>query len=91
MGTVLIVIYFFYASPVTFECGQMRKVFLAMLCLAISCTTALGGEFYGTVKKGGKPIKEATKIEVKCALSVKSGDVAPQIGGNSGEGYAASI
>jgi len=45
----------------------MRKVFLAMLCLAISCTTALAGEFYGTVKEGGKPIKAATKIEVKCA------------------------
>ena len=26
----------------------MRKVFLAMLCLAISCTTALAGEIYGT-------------------------------------------
>ena len=45
----------------------MRKVFLAMLCLAISCTTALGGEFYGTIKEGGKPIKEATKVEVKSA------------------------
>ena len=82
----------------------MRKVFLAMLCLAISYTTALGGELYGTIKEGGKPIKAATKIEVKCAkgsyttetdklgsyrvfvpeqgkcaLSVKSGDVAPQM------------
>jgi len=82
----------------------MRKVFLAMLCLAISFTTALGGELYGTIKEGGKPIKAATKIEVKCAkgsyttetdklgsyrvfvpeqgkcaLSVKSGDVAPQM------------
>jgi len=82
----------------------MKKVFLAMLCLAISCTTALGGELYGTIKEGGKPIKAATKVEVKCAkgsysaetdklgsyrvfvpeqgkcsLSVKSGDVAPQM------------
>jgi len=45
----------------------MRKVFLAMLCLAISYTTALAGEFYGTIKEGGKPIKAATKVEVKCA------------------------
>ena len=45
----------------------MRKVFLAMLCLAISYTTALGGEFYGTIKEGGKPVKAATKVEVKCA------------------------
>ena len=45
----------------------MRKVFLAMLCLAISCTTALAGEIYGTVKEGGKPIKAGTKLEVKCA------------------------
>jgi hypothetical protein len=45
----------------------MRKVFLAMLCLAISCTTALAGEIYGTVKEGGKPIKAGTKVEVKCA------------------------
>jgi hypothetical protein len=45
----------------------MRKVFLAMLCLAISSTTALAGEIYGTVKEGGKPIKAGTKIEVKCA------------------------
>ena len=45
----------------------MRKVFLAMLCLAISCTTALGGEFYGTIKEGGKPIQAVTKVEVKCA------------------------
>jgi hypothetical protein len=44
----------------------MRKVFLAMLCLAISCTTALAGEIYGTVKEGGKPIKAGTKVEVKC-------------------------
>ena len=82
----------------------MRKVFLAMLCLAISRTTALGGELYGTIKEGGKPIQAATKVEVKCAkgsystetdklgsyrvfvpeqgkcaLSVKSGDVAPQV------------
>jgi hypothetical protein len=45
----------------------MRKVFLAMLCLAISCTTALAGEIYGTVKEGGKPVKAGTKLEVKCA------------------------
>jgi len=45
----------------------MRKVFLAMLCLAISYTTALAGEIYGTVKEGGKPIKAGTKVEVKCA------------------------
>ncbi len=82
----------------------MRKVFLAMFCLAISYTTALGGEFYGTIKEGGKPVKAATKVEVKCAkgsystetdklgsyrvfvpeqgkcaLSVKSGDVASQM------------
>jgi len=47
--------------------GTMRKVFLAILCLAISCTTALAGEIYGTVKEGGKPIKAGTKVEVKCA------------------------
>jgi len=82
----------------------MKKIFLTLLCLAISCATALAGEFYGTIKEGGKPIKAATKIEVKCAkgiyttetdklgsyrvfvpeqgkcaLSVKSGDVAPQM------------
>jgi len=45
----------------------MRKVFLAILCLAISCTTALAGEIYGTVKEGGKPVKAGTKVEVKCA------------------------
>ena len=45
----------------------MRKVFLAVLCLAISCTTALAGEIYGTVKEGGKPIKAGTKVEVRCA------------------------
>lgn len=82
----------------------MRKIFLTMLCLAISCTTALAGEIYGTIKEVGKPIKAGTKVEVKCAkgsysaetdklgsyrlfvpeqgkctLSVKSGDVAPQM------------
>ena len=82
----------------------MRKLILTMLCLAIACTTALAGEFYGTIKEGGKPIKAAAKIEVKCAkgsysaetdklgsyrlfvpeqgkcaLSVKSGDAAPQM------------
>jgi hypothetical protein len=86
----------------------MRKVFLAMLCLAISCTTALAGEIYGTLKEGGKPIKAGTKVEVKCAkgnynaevdklgsyrlfvpeqgkctLSVKYGDVSPQMTVNS--------
>jgi hypothetical protein len=45
----------------------MRTLFLAMLCLAISCTTALAGEIYGTVKEGGKPVKAGTKLEVKCA------------------------
>ena len=45
----------------------MRKVFLAMFCLAISCTNALAGEIYGTVKEGGKPVKAGTKLEVKCA------------------------
>jgi hypothetical protein len=82
----------------------MRKTFLTMLCLAISCTSAMAGEIYGTVKEGGKPIKAGTKVEVKCpkgnygaetdklgsyrvfvpeqgkcTLSVKSGDVAPQM------------
>ena len=82
----------------------MRKIFLAMLCLAISCTTARAGEFHGTIKEGGKPVKAGTKVEVKCAkgsysaetdklgsyrlfvpeqgkcaLSVKSGDAAPQM------------
>jgi len=82
----------------------MRKIFLAMLCLAIPCTTALAGEIYGTINEGGKPVKAGTKIEVKCAkgsfsaetdklgsyrlfvqeqgkctLSVKAGDIAPQM------------
>jgi len=82
----------------------MKKSILTMLCLAIACTTALAGEFYGTIKEGGKPIKAAAKFEVKCAkgsysaetdklgsyrlfvpeqgkcaLSVKSGDAAPQM------------
>ena len=82
----------------------MRRIFLTMLCLAIACTTTLAGEFYGTIKEGGKPVKAATKVEVKCAngsysaetdklgsyrlfvpeqgkcaLSVKSGDAAPQM------------
>jgi beta-lactam-binding protein with PASTA domain len=47
--------------------ASMKKVFLAILCLAISCTTAQAGEIYGTVKEGGKPIKAGTKVEVKCA------------------------
>jgi len=45
----------------------MRKAFLATLCLAMSCTTALAGEIYGTIKEGGKPIKAGTRVEVKCA------------------------
>jgi hypothetical protein len=45
----------------------MRNIFLAMLCLAISCTTALAGEIYGTIKEVGKPITAGTKVEVKCA------------------------
>ena len=82
----------------------MRTLFLATLCLAILCTTAPAGEFYGTIKEGGKPVNAGTKVEVKCAkgsygaetdklgsyrvfvpeqgkctLSVKSGDVAPQM------------
>jgi hypothetical protein len=82
----------------------MRKIFLTTLCLAIFCSAAPAGEFYGTIKEGGKPVKAGTKIEVKCAkgnygaetdklgsyrlfvpeqgkcaLSVKSGDVAPQM------------
>jgi hypothetical protein len=46
---------------------SMKKIFLTLLCLAISCTAALAGEFYGTIKEGGKPIKAGTKVEVKCA------------------------
>ena len=82
----------------------MRNIFLAILCLAILCTSALAGELYGTIKEGGKPVKAGTKVEVKCAkgsygaetdklgsyrvfvpeqgkcaLSVKSGDAAPQM------------
>jgi beta-lactam-binding protein with PASTA domain len=45
----------------------MKKVILAILCLAIFDTTALAGEIYGTVKEGGKPINAGTKIEVKCS------------------------
>jgi hypothetical protein len=82
----------------------MKKTFLTLLCLAIACTTALAGEFYGTIKEEGKPVKAGAKVEVKCAkgsysaetdklgsyrlfvpeqgkcaLSVKSGDAAPQM------------
>ena len=53
----------------------MRTLFLTMLCLAIACTPpALAGEFYGTIKEGGKSIKAATKIEVKCAKGSYSAD-----------------
>ena len=45
----------------------MRKTILTMLCLAFACTTAPAGEFHGTIKEGGKPVKAATKVEVKCA------------------------
>ena len=45
----------------------MRKTILTMLCLAFACTTALAGEFHGTIKEGGKPVKAGTKVEVKCA------------------------
>ena len=82
----------------------MKKSFLTLLCLAIACTTALAGEFYGTIREEGKPVKAGAKVEVKCAkgsygaetdklgsyrlfvpeqgkcaLSVKSGDAAPQM------------
>lgn len=52
----------------------MRKTFLTILCLAIACTTALAGEFYGTIKEGGKPVKAATKVEVKCAKGAYSAE-----------------
>ena len=52
----------------------MRKIFLATLCLAILCTGALAGEFYGTIKEGGKPVKPGTKVEVKCAKGSYSAD-----------------
>lgn len=91
----------------------MRKVYLAVLCIAISCTTALAGEIYGTVKEGGKPVQAGTKVEVKCpkgsysaetdklgsyrlflpeqgkcTLTVKSGDVSPQMAVHSFEDSA---
>lgn len=91
----------------------MRKIYLAMLCLAIPHTTALAGEVYGTIKESGKPIKAGTKVEVKCAkgsfsaetdklgsyrlfvpeqgkctLSVRSGDIAPEMTINSFEDSA---
>jgi hypothetical protein len=91
----------------------MSKVYLAVLCIAISCTTALAGEIYGTVKESGKPVQAGTKVEVKCAkgsysaetdklgsyrlfvpeqgkctLSVKSGDVSPQMAVHSFEDSA---
>src|SRR5512135_884607 len=46
---------------------SMKKIFLAMLCLAISYSAALAGEIYGTVKEGGKPINAGAKVEVKCS------------------------
>jgi hypothetical protein len=91
----------------------MSKIYLAVLCIAIFCTTALAGEIYGTVKEGGKPVQTGTKVEVKCAkgsysgetdklgsyrlfvpeqgkctLSVKSGDVSPQMAVHSFEDSA---
>ena len=91
----------------------MRKVYLAVLWFAISCTTALAGEIYGTVKEAGKPVQAGTKVEVKCAkgsysaetdklgsyrlfvpeqgkctLSVKSGDLSPQMAVHSFEDSA---
>jgi hypothetical protein len=45
----------------------MRKIFLAMLSIALACPTALAGEIYGTIKEAGKPVKAGTKVEAKCA------------------------
>ena len=52
----------------------MKKIFLTLLCLAISCATVLAGEFYGTIKDGGKPVKAGTKVDVKCAKGAYSAE-----------------
>ena len=52
----------------------MKKIFLTLLCLAISCATALAGEFYGTIREGGKPVKAGTKVDVKCAKGAYSAE-----------------
>ena len=91
----------------------MRKIYMAMLFLAIPYTAAQAGEIYGTIKESGKPIQAGTKVEVKCAkgsysaetdklgsyrlfapeqgkctLTVKSGNVSPQMAVHSFEDSA---
>lgn len=44
------------------------KAVLLLAALAVALpSTALAGEVYGTIKEGGKPVKEGLKVELVCS------------------------
>jgi hypothetical protein len=36
-----------------------------LLALALSAVSSMGGQIYGTIREGGKPIEKGVKVEIK--------------------------
>jgi len=45
--------------------GGMRTIPLALLALTVSAISSFGGEIYGTIKEGERPVGKGVAIEIK--------------------------
>jgi hypothetical protein len=54
--------------------GDMKALTLSALLLATAPSLVWAGEIYGSIKEGGKPVKEGVKVEVACAGKTVAGE-----------------
>ena len=43
----------------------MNTIRLTLLALIICAVSSFGGEIYGTIKEGGKPVEKGLRVEIK--------------------------
>jgi hypothetical protein len=52
----------------------MKALVLSVVLLVSISSAALAGEVYGTIKEGGKPVKDGLEVELACGAKPVVGD-----------------
>jgi len=52
----------------------MRALLLSVMLLVLVPSLAAAGEVYGTIKEGGKPVKDGLKVALACGAKTVEGD-----------------
>ena len=51
----------------------MKALLLSVMLLVLVPSLAIAGEVYGTIKEGGKPVKDGLKVELACGGKTVAG------------------